>query len=122
MTSIWLVRFTRATFRRAAQATALAALEHTDTLLGYVERLKAERDRVVTELRALGCEVTESDANFVQFGRFDDAPAFWRALLERGVLVRDNGVPGWLRVTAGTPTENDAFLEAVRELMKENHR
>ncbi|GAB3960007.1 histidinol-phosphate transaminase [Streptomyces sparsus] len=105
------------------QATALAALEHTDTLLGYVEQLKAERDRLVTELRAMGCEVTDSDANFVQFGRFDGeggAHAVWQALLEHGVLVRDNGVPGRLRVTAGTPAENDAFLDAVRAVTKEN--
>ncbi|MFI6643764.1 histidinol-phosphate transaminase [Streptomyces sp. NPDC050504] len=101
------------------QATALAALEHTDTLLGYVEQLKAERDRLVTELRAIGYEVTASDANFVQFGRFADAHGAWRKILDRGVLVRDNGVPGWLRVTAGTPEENDAFLDAVRELKKE---
>ncbi|GHH85066.1 histidinol-phosphate transaminase [Streptomyces capitiformicae] len=98
------------------QATALAALEHTDTLLGYVEQLKAERDRLVEELRAIGYEVTESDANFVQFGRFDDAHEVWQKILDRGVLVRDNGVPGWLRVTAGTPAENDAFLDAVRDL------
>ncbi|KOX21873.1 aspartate aminotransferase [Streptomyces sp. NRRL F-6491] len=104
------------------QATALAALEHTDTLLGYVEQLKAERDRLVAELRAIGYEVTESDANFVQFGKFPDTHAAWRAILDRGVLVRDNGVPGWLRVTAGTPEENDAFLDAVRELMKEQER
>ncbi|MBH1936285.1 histidinol-phosphate transaminase [Streptomyces sp. AV19] len=102
------------------QATALAALEHTDTLLGYVEQLKAERDRIVTELRAMGCEVTESDANFVQFGVFEDAHAAWQAILDRGVLVRDNGVPGRLRVTAGTREENDAFLDAVRTVMKEN--
>ncbi|NEY33276.1 histidinol-phosphate transaminase [Streptomyces sp. PRKS01-65] len=101
------------------QATALAALEHTDTLLGYVEALKSERDRLVAELRALGYEVTESDANFVQFGRFADAHEVWRQILDRGVLVRDNGVPGWLRVTAGTPQENDAFLDAVRDLKKE---
>ncbi|THA26902.1 histidinol-phosphate transaminase [Streptomyces sp. RKND-216] len=102
------------------QATALAALEHTDTLLGYVAQLKSERDRLVDELRATGCEVTDSDANFVQFGVFDDAHAFWRRLLDEGVLVRDNGVPGRLRVTAGTPAENDAFLDAVRKLMKED--
>ena len=101
------------------QATALAALEFTDTLLGYVDRLKAERDRLVTELRALGLRVTDSDANFVQFGQFADAHAFWQALLDHGVLVRDNGVPGWLRVTAGTPAENDAFLDAVRTTLKE---
>jgi histidinol-phosphate aminotransferase len=102
------------------QATALAALEHTDTLLGYVEQLKAERDRLVDELRAIGYEVTDSDANFVQFGRFEDSHAAWQAILDHGVLVRDNGVPGWLRVTAGTPAENDAFLEAARALFKEH--
>ncbi|MFI2234692.1 histidinol-phosphate transaminase [Streptomyces chrestomyceticus] len=102
------------------QATALAALEHTDTLLKYVEQLKQERDRLVDELRAIGCEVVDSDANFVQFGSFEDQHAFWQALLDHGVLVRDNGVPGWLRVTAGTPAENDAFLDAVRAVLKEN--
>lgn len=101
------------------QATALACLEHTDTLLGYVGRLKQERDRLVDALRGMGLEVTDSDANFVQFGRFTDTHAVWRAILDRGVLVRDNGVPGWLRVTAGTPAENDAFLDAVRNVIKE---
>jgi histidinol-phosphate aminotransferase len=104
------------------QATALAALEHTDTLLGYVEQLKTERDRLVAELRAIGYDVTESDANFVQFGRFDGSAGSheaWQKILDRGVLVRDNGVPGWLRVSAGTPEENDAFLDAVRELKKD---
>ncbi|MFB6957236.1 histidinol-phosphate transaminase [Streptomyces sp. NPDC056309] len=104
------------------QATALAALEHTDTLLGYVEQLKAERDRLVGELRAIGYDVIESDANFIQFGRFEDAHTAWGRILDHGVLVRDNGVPGWLRVTAGTPKENDAFLDAVRELKKEQEQ
>ncbi|MFC1434823.1 histidinol-phosphate transaminase [Streptacidiphilus sp. N1-3] len=101
------------------QATALAALEFTDTLLGYVVRLKAERDRIVAELRAMGLDVTDSDANFVQFGTFPDTRAMWQAILDKGVLVRDNGVPGRLRVTAGTPAENDAFLDAVRTSLKE---
>jgi histidinol-phosphate aminotransferase len=102
------------------QAAALAALEHTDTLLGYVGRLKAERDRLVAELRTLGCEVTESDANFVQFGVFDDVKAAWQALLDHGVLVRDNGVPRRLRVTVGTPDENDAFIAALKTVLKEH--
>lgn len=63
--------------------------------------------------------MTDSDANFVQFGRFADTHAVWRAILDRGVLVRDNGVPGWLRVTIGTPAENDAFLAAVASVIKE---
>jgi histidinol-phosphate aminotransferase len=102
------------------QATALAALEHTETLLGYVRQLKDERDRLVAELTGIGCEVTESDANFVQFGRFADSHGAWQAILDHGVLVRDNGVPGWLRVSAGTPAENDAFLDAVRAVYKEH--
>ncbi|MEU0427426.1 histidinol-phosphate transaminase [Streptomyces canus] len=99
------------------QATALAALEYTDTLLGYVEELKKERDRLAVGLQEHGCEVTASDANFLQFGIFDDPHAVWLALLERGVLVRDNGVPGRLRVTVGTADENDAFLEAMAEVL-----
>ncbi|OEU97100.1 aspartate aminotransferase [Streptomyces oceani] len=102
------------------QATALAALEYTDTLLAYVAQLRSERDRLVAELRAAGCAVTPSDANFVQFGVFADAAAAWRRLLDQGVLVRDNGVPGHLRVSTGTPEENDAFLDAVRTLTKEH--
>ncbi|MGP3771624.1 histidinol-phosphate transaminase [Streptomyces sp. SDT5-1] len=100
------------------QATALAALEYTDTLLQYVEQLKAERDRVVAELEALGFEVTVADANFIQFGVFEDPHAVWQFILDRGVLIRDNGVPGRLRVTVGTPEENDAFLDAAREVKK----
>ncbi|QMU75933.1 histidinol-phosphate transaminase [Streptacidiphilus sp. PB12-B1b] len=102
------------------QAAALAALEFTDTLLGYVDRLKSERDRLVAELRAMGLEVTDSDANFVQFGRFDSVHGVWQALLDQGVLVRDNGIPGRLRVTTGTPAENDAFLNALRTTLKES--
>ena len=43
-----------------------------------------------------------------------DQAAVWQALLDRGVLVRDVGLPGWLRVTAGTPAETDAFLPGYR--------
>ncbi|MCF2530399.1 histidinol-phosphate transaminase [Yinghuangia sp. KLBMP8922] len=104
------------------QATALACLEHTGTLLGYVAELKQQRDRIVAELTGMGCEVTASDANFVQFGRFEDAHAVWQAILDHGVLVRDNGVPGMLRVTAGTDAENTAFLDAMRAVLKEINR
>lgn len=101
------------------QATALAALEHTDTLLGYVQQLKQQRDRIVAELRAMGCDVVPSDANFVQFGRFSAAHPVWEALLAHGVLVRDNGLPGWLRVTTGTDAENTAFLTAMSAVLSD---
>jgi histidinol-phosphate aminotransferase len=57
--------------------------------------------------------VADSDANFVLIGGFDDQVAVWEHLLESGVLVRDVGLSGWLRVTAGTKAETDAFLTAL---------
>jgi histidinol-phosphate aminotransferase len=98
------------------QAAARAALAQAGALLATVESIKAERDRIVSALRKMGFQVADSDANFVLFGQFDDQKAVWQALLDRGVLVRDVGVPGWLRVTAGTPAETDAFLAALREV------
>lgn len=98
------------------QAVARVALAYAPVLLGTVEAVKAERDRIVAALPALGLTAVPSDANFVLFGRFADAAAAWRALLERGVLVRDPGLAGWLRVTAGTTAEVDAFLTALKEI------
>jgi histidinol-phosphate aminotransferase len=101
------------------QAAALTALAHTDALLATVDAVKEQRDRIVAALPGLGLTSVPSDANFVLFGRFPDAPAAWRALLDRDVLVRDVGLPGWLRVTAGTPEEADAFLTALGEVVRE---
>ena len=98
------------------QAIALAALHHADLMLATVEAIKTQRDRMVTELAALGLAPVPSDANFVLFGGLADAAATWQALLERGVLVRDVGIPHYLRVTAGTPAETDAFLGAIAEV------
>jgi len=96
------------------QAAARAALGRADELLGSVAAVVGQRDRLVHEIRAMGLEVVDSDANFVLFGEFGDQHATWQGLLDRGVLVRDVGVPGWLRVTAGTEDETTAFLEALR--------
>ncbi|HZM81318.1 MAG TPA: histidinol-phosphate transaminase [Candidatus Limnocylindrales bacterium] len=98
------------------QAAARAAVAHTGALLATVEAIKRQRDRIVESLRALGFTVADSDANFVLFGRFQDQKVVWRELLDRGILVRDVGLQGWLRVTAGTPLETDAFLKAMEEL------
>ena len=62
-----------------------------------------------------------SDANFVLFGGLADAPTTWQALLERGVLVRDVGMPGYLRVTAGTPERDRRVPRAVADL-PDSHR
>ncbi|SFQ36179.1 histidinol-phosphate aminotransferase [Amycolatopsis arida] len=98
------------------QAAARAALRHAGETLASVATLAAERDRVVEALRGLGFEPVPSDANFILFGRFADAPAAWRAYVDAGVLVRDVGIEGHLRVSVGTPEENDAFLAASKEV------
>ena len=57
-----------------------------------------------------------SESNFLFFGHFHDAAAAWQKFLDRGVLIRDVGVPGYLRVTIGLDEENDAFLNAAKEI------
>jgi histidinol-phosphate aminotransferase len=103
------------------QAAARAALARSDELLAGVDDVKVQRDRIVTELRGLGLTVVDSDANFVLFGVFPDQARVWQELLDRGVLVRDVGLAGWLRVTAGTDHEVSAFLDAVAQVKKENN-
>ena len=99
------------------QAAARTALAHTEALLSTVDAIKEQRDRIVDTLRGHRLTVADSDANFVLFATPGDSKALWRALLDRGVLIRDVGLPGWLRVTAGTPAETDAFLTALGELL-----
>jgi histidinol-phosphate aminotransferase len=98
------------------QAAARAALRHADETLGSVAALAAERRRVSAALQRMGFQVVPSDANFVLFGLFADAAAAWRRYLDDGVLIRDVGIPGYLRVTIGLPEENDAFLTASERL------
>ncbi len=102
------------------QAAARVALAHTEELLGTVEAVKAERDRMVREIRAGGLTVVPTEANFLLFGPFERPADIWQALLDRGVLVRDvsagPGLSGWLRVNAGTPDETTLFLSALREV------
>ena len=94
------------------QAAARAALRHAGDTLGSVATLIAERNRVSEALTAMGFLVIPSDANFVLFGRFEDAPGTWQRYLDDGVLIRDVGIPGYLRATIGLAEENDALLAA----------
>ena len=105
------------------QAVARTALAHTDELLGTVDAVKHQRDRIVAELAGLGLEVVPSDANFVSFGDFAEPHAVWQGLLDRGVLIREGLLPHKLRVSAGTVEETTTFLGALREVLdsvKEN--
>jgi histidinol-phosphate aminotransferase len=100
------------------------ALELDTEMQERVDRLVAERERMLASLDGID-RVTAypSGANFVLFKVHGDGHALWQELVDRGVLVRD--CSGWprlhdcLRVTVGTPDENDAFLAALRESARE---
>jgi histidinol-phosphate aminotransferase len=99
------------------QAAARVALAHAPEMLAKVDQLRQARDDLAQWLAAQGLQVAESDANFVLFGRFADRHAVWQALLESGVLIRETGPEGWLRVSAGTPAEMQAFKDALAPLL-----
>jgi histidinol-phosphate aminotransferase len=99
------------------QAAAEGALAHSKVMLSTVDDIRAQRDRIVRELKALGLDAYRSDANFVLFGGLADPAKTWQELLERGVLIRNVGLEGTLRVSAGTEAETTAFLNAIKEVL-----
>ena len=101
------------------QAVALTALNHASELLSTVETMRHERDRLWRELSTTRAVTAfPSAANFILF-RPDERPGseVWQALLDKGILVRDfSDVPGCgdcLRVSVGTPDEDEKFLDAL---------
>jgi histidinol-phosphate aminotransferase len=105
------------------QAVARAAIEHRAEPLASVATLRSERDLLVEWLRSRGLSVADSDANFVLFGAFPldstgpDRHAVWQGVLDRGVLIRETGPAGYLRVTVGTSDEVAAFRAALEEVL-----
>jgi histidinol dehydrogenase len=99
------------------QAVARAALEYRRDLLATVDTLRTQRDQLVEWLRDRGLAAADSDANFVLFGEFGDSHAIWQGLLDHGVLVRETGPAGWLRVSVGLPGEMKAFREALSAVL-----
>ncbi|MDZ7842236.1 MAG: histidinol-phosphate transaminase [Gammaproteobacteria bacterium] len=101
------------------QASAVFALDHIDVFNEQAARIRAERGRVAAGLAAKGYRCFPSDANFILFRcREKDAGDVFRTLLDDGVVIKnlDGAHPalaGCLRVTIGTPDENDRFLEAL---------
>ena len=102
------------------QAAAEVALEFKDELLGNVSTLIRNREWVRKQLEGLGLTVVPSKSNFLLFSGFDiPAPTLWKSLLDAGVLIRDVGLSGYLRVTIGTEAENQLFIDAIAPLIKE---
>lgn len=105
--------------KQAAGRLALQFVGQMEQRVGLIVR---ERQRILAAMGPMALTAWPSQSNFVLFrpdGRTGDD--VWRGLLERGVLVRDTsswpGLPGCLRVTIGTPEENDAFLSALQEVL-----
>jgi histidinol-phosphate aminotransferase len=115
-------RIVRLPYHLSAQTQAVArvALAHAGELLAQVDELRATRDDLLLRLPRLGVEVIDSDANFCLFGPFADRHDVWQRLRERGVLVRETGPAGWLRVSAGTPEETETFYAALAEVLEES--
>lgn len=106
------------------QLAGVLALDHVDEMRDRVDALVAERERMLVALRAVPAVTAfPSGANFVLLRVDGDGHALWEALVERGVLVRDFSrwprLAECLRVTVGTPAENDAFLAALGEVLEE---
>lgn len=94
------------------QAVALVALDHSDELLANVATLISDREKMVSEIAKLGAAVIPSSANFLLF-TVPSSKEIWQLLLDQGVLVRDVGISGYLRVTIGNPTENQRFIDSL---------
>ena len=102
------------------QMAGLIALRHVPEMEARVARISEERGRVATALGDLPVDSWPSDANFILFRpRERDATEVWWALLDHSILIRNctswDGLRNCLRVTIGTPDENDRFLHALKE-------
>jgi len=98
------------------QAAAVAALDHSAEMLAMVDDIATQRDRIVERLTELGYHPWPTWSNFVLFGGVENPSEVFETLLEKGIIIRDLGIPGHLRVSAGTQAETTAFLDAMAAL------
>ena len=94
------------------------ALEYRKELLGTVSKLIESRKNVVTQLETMGLIFVPSASNFILFTGFNiPAPQLWQMMLDRGVLIRDVGLSGYIRMTIGNDAENAKFIEALKDIL-----
>ncbi len=111
-------RIVRLPYHLSAQTQQIAqvALMHTDEVMEQVESLREQCQLLQSWLRDRGYQVISSQANFCLFGRFYQPHDVWQALLDRGVLIREVGPEGFLRVSAGTEQQMNAFRQALCDI------
>ena len=98
-----------------AQVASLAAIAARDEVQAVVDSITAERDRVVASLRSDGWDLPDAHANFVYLPLGSRTDVVFPEMEKRGVVVRP--FPGvGMRVTIGTPAQNDRFLATLAEV------
>jgi histidinol-phosphate aminotransferase len=100
-----------------SQAAAISALSFANESLDRVSQITDARNQMAAELADMGLRVAQSDANFLFFGEFADRHAIWKGLFEQGILIRETGPSGWLRVSIGTVSENESFIKYLKTLV-----
>lgn len=98
------------------QAAASAALRHSASMLATVADIREQRDRLGEALASLGYRVHPSGANFLLVGGFEHPAATFEALRAQGILIRNLGIDGHLRLTAGTERETTVLIDAITAL------
>ena len=95
------------------QAASRAAVMESETMLSNVREISIQRERVASELKALGLEVYPSKSNFLLVSGFKEPRAVFDYLLNEGLIVRKTTIDSALRITIGTELENDRLLELM---------
>ncbi len=99
------------------QAAAEVAIDNCDLMQSGIDDLLSEREMLSRGLATLGWRALESSANFLLFTGFDKpSKDVWNEFLKKGILIRDVGLEGYLRVTVGTQAENQRFLTVASEI------
>lgn len=122
---VWLAEYVRRaripfTVNLLAEAAGIAALQDTVFFEETLRTVFEGREYLQGELGRLGCEVMESQANFLMFKPAAEASMVHESLLQRGIIVRplaSFGLPEWIRVNVGTDGENQAFIGALEEVL-----
>lgn len=103
------------------QAAAVVAVNHSEAMLGMVDEIRTQRDRLASELTKLGYRVYPSGGNYLLVGGFEDPEATFEALRAQGILIRNLSIPGHLRMTAGTEVETTALIRAISDLATDSN-
>ena len=105
-----------------AQEGALAALSDQKHLEATLENTWQEMIRLYKEVEGLGCTPFESNTNFMLIDTKRNAGQVFEAMLRKGVIIRSMesyGFPTFVRLTVGTKEENERFVKAFAQVLKE---